>query len=103
MSKNRPKPPPQPANPLPDIEISADPDADRLSGAFDGDDSSFTETMTGIVADIGDKLTGKGKDKPKKTKAAPAPEATPAAEPAPRAGGLPGQGVLRSRLQLPSP
>ena len=70
---------------MPDIEITADPNADRLSGAFDGDDSSFTETMTGIVADIGDKFKGKGKSKRKnksknkaeKPKPAPKPEAAP--------------------------
>ncbi|MDX1507055.1 MAG: TonB family protein [Woeseiaceae bacterium] len=80
-----PKPAARPANPLPDLEIKADPAADRLSGAFDGDDSSFTETMTGIVADIGDKLKGRGKKKAAKPqpepRKAPAAAATAAASP----------------------
>ncbi len=40
------------ARPMPAIEVSAD--KDRLSDAFDGDDTSFTETMTGIVKSVGD-------------------------------------------------
>lgn len=70
-----PKPAAKPANPLPNIEIKADPSEDRLSGAFDGDDSSFTETMTGIVADIGGKLKGRGRKKAETPKPAPAAEA----------------------------
>lgn len=31
-----------------------------LSTAFDGDDKSFTETMTGLVADVGDRLKSTG-------------------------------------------
>ena len=73
----RPKVPEKPANPLPEIEITANPDADRLSGAFDGDDSSFTETMTGIVADIGDKFKGKPRENKAPKPAAPAAEAAP--------------------------
>jgi len=42
---------------LPDIEIDA-PD-DRLSGAFDEKDTSFTQTMTGIVASVGESLARK--------------------------------------------
>ena len=44
------------ARPMPDIQVS--PATDRLSDAFDGDDTSFTETMTGIVRSVGDSIAG---------------------------------------------
>ena len=59
----------KPSTILPQIEITPSPVHDRLGSAFDGDDSSFTETMTGIVANIGEKF---GKRKEKKA-AEPAP------------------------------
>ena len=39
------------------IEIKPSLEHDRLSSAFDGDDTSFAETMTGIVSSIGEKIS----------------------------------------------
>ena len=39
------------------IEIKPSLENDRLSSAFDGDDTSFAETMTGIVSTIGEKIS----------------------------------------------
>lgn len=59
-----PKPAPEPeadsgdqSTLLPDIEIEVP--SDRLSGAFDEKDSSLTQTMTGIVASVGESLVRK--------------------------------------------
>lgn len=101
-------PPSKPAKPAPPVDATPSPNTDSLSTAFDGDDSSFTETMTGIVTNLGKALTKK-KDKPAEpeapatrarkepvigpsapAKASPAPEPSPSSldiEPAGDSGG----------------
>ena len=71
-SKSKAKPTPVEAK----IKITPSFENDRLGTAFDGDDSSFAETMTGIVANIGEKLSSR-KEK-KAAKSAQAKAATPA-------------------------
>jgi TonB family protein len=79
------------ARPTPLIEVSSD--NDRLSDAFDGDDTSFTETMTGIVKSVGESFAeirssfgGSEKETPAPAPApAPAPTVAPAAAAAPAA------------------
>ncbi len=53
------------------IQITPSFDSDRLAAAFDGDDSSFTETITGIVASISEKFSSR-----KEKAADPAPTPT---------------------------
>ena len=50
--------------PLGDLEVPSPVD-DSLSTAFGGDDSKFTETMTGIISTVGKKFKGEDKDKEK--------------------------------------
>jgi protein TonB len=53
------------AKPVPNIVVEPRPvpvetgsfDGDRLGDAFSGDDSSFTETMTGIIRTVGEKIS----------------------------------------------
>ncbi len=47
--------------PLGDLEVTSPVDA-GLSTAFDGDDSKFTETMTGIISTVSKKFKGTEKD-----------------------------------------
>ncbi|MGI9221907.1 MAG: TonB family protein [Woeseiaceae bacterium] len=70
---SKPKPAPKPAapkpttsdsQPIPKIVVEPRPvpesqtfDSDRLGDAFTGDDSSFTETMTGIFRTVGEKFS----------------------------------------------
>jgi len=51
------------AKPAAPVDNTPSPNSDSLSSAFDGDDSGFTETMTGIVSNLGKAFTKK-KDKP---------------------------------------
>ena len=69
----KPTPAPQPAVVLPQIEITPSPEYDRLGAAFDGDDSSFTETMTGIVANIGEKFGKREEEKAAEPTSDPTP------------------------------
>ena len=62
QAKAQPKAAQKPvARPLPVIEVSSA--TDRLSDAFDGDDTSFTETMTGMVKSVGESIAGIRKSK----------------------------------------
>jgi TonB family protein len=68
-SKPKPAPKPKPgtadSQPVPHIVVEPRPvpvdttsfDTDRLGDAFSGDDSSFTETMTGIIRTVGEKIS----------------------------------------------
>jgi len=62
-AKQAPKPAakaaPKPPQAQPTIAITPSFENDRLASAFDGDDSSFTETMTGFVASIGEKISSR--------------------------------------------
>ena len=61
----------------PEIKVAPQADAapigDGLSDAFDGDDSRFTETMTGIVTSVGKSISGI-KDKVQRSDSTPAPD-----------------------------
>ncbi len=70
-AKPTPKPEPKPVEPW--IDITPSLENDRLTAAFDGDGTSITETMTGVIASIGEKLSSRNEQK----EAQPAP--TPAA------------------------
>jgi TonB family protein len=74
-AKPRPTPRPTPRHVETSIEITPSLENDRLASAFDGDDTSITETVTGIVASIGEKIASRKREK--EAQAAPAP--TPAA------------------------
>ena len=79
-----PKPAPKPvaraapkrARVLPTIEITPSPEHDRLGAAFGGDDTSFTETMTGIVANIGEKFSNRKENQLEEPAPTPAPAAS---------------------------
>jgi TonB family protein len=75
-AKVKPKPAAKRAEPR--IEITASPDSDRLGAAFDGDDTSFTETMTGIVANIAEKFSGGNDSNDEETIVNTGPTAAPA-------------------------
>jgi TonB family protein len=69
-----PKATPAPrAKPTPQTGIAPASETDRLAGAFDEDEGGFAETMTGIVANIGDKFGGRKKDDVENTSAAMPP------------------------------
>ena len=78
------KPRPKPRHVKATVDITPSLENDRLASAFDGDDASFTETMTGIVASIGEKFSSRKKSE----EAQPAPVPTPAAS-ADSSGGSP--------------
>ncbi|MDJ0907505.1 MAG: TonB family protein, partial [Woeseiaceae bacterium] len=67
-AKPEPKPAPEAAAPVDDIVPNRDEALSRvdddLGDAFGGDDTSFTETMTGIVETVTKSLKPKKKDKP---------------------------------------
>jgi len=60
--RTAPKAKPKPKSKAPSKPAAASApsvDGDRLSDAFGGDDKSFTETVTGLVANVGDRLSSK--------------------------------------------
>ena len=61
----------------PQIEITPSPEHDRLGGVFGADNSSFTKTMGGVVANIGEKI--RKREAKKTAKPAPAPIQIPTA------------------------
>ena len=59
---------------MPNREEALSPVEEGLGDAFGGDDTSFTETMTGIVSTVTKSISGRKKEKePKQEAAAPAP------------------------------
>ena len=58
------------------VEIEGDADLGFLGAAFDGDDTSFTETMTGIVANIGEKFSNRKEKQLEEPAPTPAPAAS---------------------------
>ena len=78
-AKPEPKPAPKPAEPADDIVPKRDealsPVENDLGDAFGGDDTSFTETMTGIVETVTKSLKPKKKDKPSADEATASPSA----------------------------
>ena len=52
---------------------------DGLADAFDGDDSSFTQTVTGLISNIGKKFSADDEDTGKPQETADSPETAPAA------------------------